>query len=284
VTPSQQNTAVALLLAKKRKSRSGFSQKPALQVIKGSGAMAVSPVVTASLLSGTPSPIVDISKANPAVVLSGNAHRFSTGDVVTIEDVGGMVEITDGQYTVTVIDANTYSLDGINSTAFTTFTAGGHARKQIRIAPVFFETRIRITANGGIHRGLIFELGSSTRGCAAWVGDQTIGLTAGGVGNASATATWDLGAELPVGREFQLSFVVIPHQGSVTIRDGGATLARTVSVDGDFGGAWADVENGSFASALVSSIAPGVPVASQIAPSGFEVIAPLRAFVGHSLF
>lgn len=146
---------------------------------------------------------------------------------------------------------------------------------------VMFQTRIRILANGGIHRGLIFELGSSTRGCAAWVGDQTIGLTAGDgvVAGDRATAIWSFGAELPPGREFQLIFAVKTGQGRVRIFDGGNRIADTIAANGDFGpGDYSDGADGSFASALVGTITPGVPAASQIAPSGFEVIAPLFVF------
>jgi hypothetical protein len=149
-----------------------------------------------------------------------------------------------------------------------------------RAGNIMFQTRIRITANGGVHRGLIFELGGSARGAAAWVGDQTIGITAGSgtVANDRATATWDFGAELPVGREFQLTFAIQAGSGRVRFWDGGNRRAAAISVNGDFNGDWADTNNGSFALALVGTITPGVPAASQIAPSGFEVIAPLNVY------
>lgn len=149
-----------------------------------------------------------------------------------------------------------------------------------RSVPIMYSTRIRILANGGIHRGLIFEFGGSLRGCAAWVGDQTIGLTAGSgtVANERATAIFDLGSELSVGREFQLVFAIKTGAGLVRIWDGGREIARAASVAGDFNGDYADTNNGSFAAALVGTITPGVPAASQIAPSGFEVIEPLKVF------
>ncbi len=151
-----------------------------------------------------------------------------------------------------------------------------------RSIEIMFQTRIRILSNGGVHRGLIFELGGSGRGCAAWVGDDTIGLTAGSgtVADDRATAIWDFGAELPVGRVFQLIFAIKTGSGRVRILDGGLRIADETAVNDDFDGDYADSNNGSFASALVSTITPGVPAASQIAPSGFEVIAPLLIFNG----
>ena len=149
-----------------------------------------------------------------------------------------------------------------------------------RSRSIFFETRIRILANGGVHRGLIFEFGGSSRGCAAWVGDQTIGITAGSgtVAADRATAIWSFGAELPIGREFQLTLAIQTGPGRVRIWSGGNRIASDIAANGNFNGEYADTDNGSFASALVGTITPGVPAASQIAPSGFEVIAPLRIF------
>jgi len=149
-----------------------------------------------------------------------------------------------------------------------------------RLTPITFQTRIQITANGGVHRGLIFEFGSSTRGAAAWVGDQTIGLTAGGLTTEQAVATWDLGAELPPGREFQLTFVMVPGTGEVAVLAAGRILARATASAGNFNGDWADSADGSFATALVGTVASGVPALSQIAPNGFTVIEALHGFVG----
>lgn len=77
--------------------------------------------------------ITAITKANPAQV-TVTSHGYSTGDEVYISGVGGMVEITDGIYTITKVDADNFTLDGIDSTAYTTFTSGGTvARTYIRI-------------------------------------------------------------------------------------------------------------------------------------------------------
>lgn len=101
---------------------------PGAQVtIAGAGAAGVDLEATIGGVDpGAAQTITAISKANPAVVTIAD-HTFLTGQTVTIADVGGMVEITDGDYTVTRIDDDTFSLDGINSTAYTTFTTGGTA-------------------------------------------------------------------------------------------------------------------------------------------------------------
>ncbi len=266
---------------KRKKARAGYSQNFQTHLIHGVGAIGVTPIDTTTLLNGPPSPIKAITKDNPAEVTSANPHGFQTGYVVTIEDVGGMVEITDGQYTVTVIDAWAYTLDGIDSSAFTTYTSGGHARKQNRNQPIMFQTRIKISA--GVSQGLIFEFGSSTRGCAAWVEPNKIGIVSGngGVANERVSAVWDLGAALATDRIFQLTFAINPGSGSARIWNFGIRQASGVSVDGDFGsGDWADTEDGSFASAVAGTVMADVPVGSRIAPSNFDVVQPLKIFVG----
>ena len=62
--------------------------------------------------------------ASPCV-LTVPGHGLETGQVVQVGSVGGMVELNDKLFTVTVIDPNTISLNGVNSTTYTTYTSGG---------------------------------------------------------------------------------------------------------------------------------------------------------------
>ncbi len=55
--------------------------------------------------------------ANPCVVTSPN-HSLQTGTIIYIANVLGTVEVNQGNYTITVIDANNFSLNGINATGF----------------------------------------------------------------------------------------------------------------------------------------------------------------------
>ena len=72
--------------------------------------------------------ITAATKANPAVITS-NAHGFVTGDVVWITGVGGMTTLNAKPYTVTRVDANKFSLNGVNSSSYSTYSSGGTARK-----------------------------------------------------------------------------------------------------------------------------------------------------------
>jgi len=105
------------------------------------------------------SEVANITNANPAVV-TANEHGLTTGNVIYIYGVQGMVEIDDA-YTVTVIDNDNFSLDGIDSTLFSVYVTGGQVCER-----KFYRTKSwkRIIA-GGIgfqHRMSISSSGSNT--------------------------------------------------------------------------------------------------------------------------
>ncbi len=71
--------------------------------------------------SGT---ITGITNSNPAIVESVG-HGIPTGTSVLIENVDGMFNVNNNTYVVTSIDANHFSLDGVNSTSYPLYTSGG---------------------------------------------------------------------------------------------------------------------------------------------------------------
>lgn len=66
--------------------------------------------------------ITAITKASPAVC-SCTAHGYTTGQEVKLV-VNGMIELNNAVVKVTSVTADTFSLDGIDSTLFNTFTSG----------------------------------------------------------------------------------------------------------------------------------------------------------------
>lgn len=68
--------------------------------------------------------ITNITQASAAVVTSAS-HGLSTGDRVRINNVAGMTEINGLESVITVSDANTFSLDSIDSSGFTAYGSGG---------------------------------------------------------------------------------------------------------------------------------------------------------------
>lgn len=73
--------------------------------------------------------ITGISQATTAVV-TATAHDLSDGDVITIVDVSGMVEVNGFTFTVAESTADTFELSGVDSTGFTGYTSGGYVFKK----------------------------------------------------------------------------------------------------------------------------------------------------------
>jgi hypothetical protein len=73
--------------------------------------------------------ITAITKANPCVVTS-NAHGLAVGTVVVFASIAGMTELNGRAAVITAQDTNTFTLGGIDSAAYTTYTSGGTATPQ----------------------------------------------------------------------------------------------------------------------------------------------------------
>jgi len=77
-----------------------------------------------------PVPINAISKANPAVLDTTVQHRLVDGDEIYITGVGGMTELNNRRFIVSVVDPNTVKLyrtdrSPVDSTGYGTYTSGG---------------------------------------------------------------------------------------------------------------------------------------------------------------
>lgn len=71
--------------------------------------------------------LFNITQANPAVVTTLIAHGLSTGDEVGFFGVGGMTEVNDQNFFITVLSSTSFSLNGVDSTGFGAYTTGGYA-------------------------------------------------------------------------------------------------------------------------------------------------------------
>lgn len=70
-------------------------------------------------------PIQGITNSNPCVVTTDIDHNMKTGDQVTFFGIGGTTELNGTVAFITVIDDQTFSLDGVDSTGFGVYTTGG---------------------------------------------------------------------------------------------------------------------------------------------------------------
>lgn len=72
--------------------------------------------------------ITGATRANP-VSLTIAAHGYSTGDIIQVASVGGMTQLNDKMYQVTVTDPNTITLDSVDGASFGAYTSGGTCTK-----------------------------------------------------------------------------------------------------------------------------------------------------------
>lgn len=67
--------------------------------------------------------IADATISNPVVITTDEAHGYATGDSVYISDATGMTGIN-GQWTITVVSATEFELDGLDGSAFSAYNVG----------------------------------------------------------------------------------------------------------------------------------------------------------------
>jgi hypothetical protein len=68
--------------------------------------------------------ITGATKANPCQITSPN-HSLITGTLIYIGNVQGMTQLNAAIYTITVVDANNFTLNNTDSTGFSTYITGG---------------------------------------------------------------------------------------------------------------------------------------------------------------
>jgi len=85
-----------------------------------------------------------ITKASPAVVTSA-AHGYSNGDIIVLSIVG-MVELHNQAFRVASVTTDTFALEGVDSTAYNTFTSGTASKRTLGVS---MSTSQDVNASGG---------------------------------------------------------------------------------------------------------------------------------------
>lgn len=88
---------------------------------RSAGSYEVEVTVCFNVSTGT---ITAATQASPVAITSA-AHGLSTGDEVYISGVVGMTDLNDEIYTITKVDANSFTLDGIDGSDYDAYTSGG---------------------------------------------------------------------------------------------------------------------------------------------------------------
>lgn len=99
----------------------GGTSYPQASYLLGIPAPSTSPTAATVSKTGT---ITGATQANP-VVITDAGHGLSTGKKVAISGVGGMTQLNGNSYTITVVDANNFRLDGVDGIAYGAYTSGG---------------------------------------------------------------------------------------------------------------------------------------------------------------
>lgn len=69
--------------------------------------------------------ITGASQANPCVITIGAGHTYTTGDEIYVTGITTMTQLNGKKYVITYVNGTTFQLQGINSTAYTAYGAGG---------------------------------------------------------------------------------------------------------------------------------------------------------------
>ena len=131
--------------------------------------------------SGYTTPVISgITEANPAVV-TATGHGITNGTIVHIKDVVGMTEVNDLNFTITYIDANSFSI-GVNSTGYTTYGSAGTINPAVSVtdADGSSATGTVTLSAGAVSAVTVSNVGSGYR-------EQAV-VTISDVGGSGATA------------------------------------------------------------------------------------------------
>lgn len=104
---------------------------------------------TGSLTFKDTGTVTGATNASPIVITSAN-HKLTTGMKVTVESVGGNTA-ANGTHTITVVNANSFSLDG--STGNGAYTSGGTWK-----ATGLYNVSIAPTTNNGYAAGGFYDV------------------------------------------------------------------------------------------------------------------------------
>jgi hypothetical protein len=83
-----------------------------------------------STLTGSVLAVAGITVANPGIVTTTLNHGFSTGQVINIAGVAGMMQVNNTPLTVTVISETTFSIG--NTSTFSAYVSGGVVTPNLR--------------------------------------------------------------------------------------------------------------------------------------------------------
>ena len=140
--------------------------------------------VDSGLTLNNPVTITAVTKANPGDVTAAN-HGFSNGDDIRITRVKGMTELNNTSFKVAGVTTNTFQLQdtssvNLNTTGFSTYSAGGEVRKKVSsvsgLTHLEGET-VQVLADGAVQNTKTVSSGAITLDSAASLVHVGLGYT-----------------------------------------------------------------------------------------------------------
>jgi hypothetical protein len=183
--------------------------------------------------------ITGITNANPAQVTAAG-HPWQTNDHVYISGVVGMTEVNSQSYTITYVDANNFTLQGVDSSGYGVYASDGvvepldddlYSNTSIATSGLFEDVRIKWFATGLMVGGdnttalesrylkeLIFLYGGIEYGYTlVHLGTGVEGISFRGTHFESAGWTWDSGAS-EYSQTFDNSAAIYSNWGAHNVR------------------------------------------------------------------
>lgn len=118
-----------------------------------------------------PLAITSYTLSNPLSVQL-TAHGFSTGDSIQFDGISGLLpnvdhlpNINGNFFTITVVDANNFTLDGVDGTKYSAPTIAGEARKRVTTISNLFALigqTVSVLADGGVQNNKVVQVNGGT--------------------------------------------------------------------------------------------------------------------------
>lgn len=147
-----------------------------------------------------------------------------------------------------------------------------------RTSPITFRVDVKRSDDGSGTNGVVFEMGSATRGIALALDGSDIIFAAGGNAAATdgATAT-AAGALLGIGNSYSIVCSAHPGTGVVKLWVNGDMKARDVSTDGDMGAGWAATGDGAVGQ-IDGTITDRIPAGARVTLVDATILTPVKVF------
>lgn len=128
----------------------------------------------------------------------------------------------------------------------------------------------------GVAAGVVFELGTTGAGLAAWVDGNDLGIAAGSFTVADDGVDEVYTEALPVtGQRFRFVFATNPRTGEVRLWRDGILQVRAAAVSGDFSNVWSADAFGAVG-ALSGLATDRIPAPSKVPLANCDLVGSLR--------